>query len=94
MIPNTTPLPPQGESKLGPIIGIIIVVIVLIIGALYFWGEKLNKANDLPQGDTMVNNLKSQQNSDEVSSIEADLKATNLDDIDADLKAEAASSVQ
>ncbi len=42
------------ESKIGPIIGIIIVVIVLIIGALYFWGEKLNKEKiNVPANQTV-----------------------------------------
>jgi hypothetical protein len=30
------------KRSLGPIIGIIVVVALLIIGGLYFWGEKLS----------------------------------------------------
>ena len=29
------------NGKTGAIIGIIVIVIILIIGALYFWGERL-----------------------------------------------------
>ena len=31
------------RTSVGPIIGSAIVVIVLLIGALYFWGQQLNK---------------------------------------------------
>lgn len=27
---------------MGPVVGIIIIVILLVIGALYFWGAHLN----------------------------------------------------
>ncbi|MDB5238324.1 MAG: hypothetical protein JWM46_594 [Candidatus Kaiserbacteria bacterium] len=30
----------------GPTVGIIIIVILLIFGALYFWGAQLNKQQD------------------------------------------------
>lgn len=36
-------LPPHHKKSAGPMIGTVIVVIMLILGALYFWGEKLNK---------------------------------------------------
>lgn len=31
------------DDGAGPIIGMIIIVILLVFGALYFWGQKLNK---------------------------------------------------
>lgn len=38
------------EEGSGPIIGAIIIVILLVFGALYFWGQKLNRqpAPDAP----------------------------------------------
>lgn len=46
------------EEGSGPIIGAIIIVILLIFGALYFWGQKLNKhpASDTPlvQGTVLI----------------------------------------
>ena len=44
--PNTSPItqsPPPKPSSAGPIIGTIIVIIVLGLGALYFWGARLNE---------------------------------------------------
>lgn len=37
----TQPRPQEQGS--GPIVGAIIIVILLVFGALYFWGQKLNK---------------------------------------------------
>lgn len=35
-------------KKVGPIIGALIIVIILVIAALYTWGNRLNKANMNP----------------------------------------------
>lgn len=48
-MPPTETKPPviqinnQSREGSGPIIGAIIVVILLVFGALYFWGQQLNK---------------------------------------------------
>lgn len=36
-------LPPHQKQPAGPVIGTIIVVVLLIAGALYFWGQHLNR---------------------------------------------------
>ncbi len=36
---------PQQKTAAGPIVGIVIIVALLIIGALYFWGAHLNAVN-------------------------------------------------
>lgn len=47
MAPESTPTPTSKAKKepVGPIIGAGIVVVLLIIGALYFWGAELNKSS-------------------------------------------------
>ena len=35
-------LPPAHKSGAGPLVGVIIIVGLLIVGALYFWGAHLN----------------------------------------------------
>ena len=42
--PNQTPpvQQPAPAKSAGPIVGIIIIIVVLIIGALYFYGAQLN----------------------------------------------------
>ena len=34
-------VPPEHHTSWGALVGIVIILIVLIIGALYFWGAKL-----------------------------------------------------
>lgn len=46
--PQQTPdIVPAGHKKgsIGPTVGIIIIVILLVFGALYFWGAKLNSTD-------------------------------------------------
>jgi len=81
---SVAPQTPKKDSKIGPIAGIVIVVIVLVIGALYFWGQRLNR-EELLNNDPIVKNLQTQNTSDELSAIEDDLSATALDGIGTDL---------
>lgn len=84
-------MPPQvkTEKKVGPIVGALIIILVLIIAALYFFGQKLNTeapSQELaPVGETSMNNSDSMTasaaKSDDVTSLEADLNA-ELKDID------------
>ena len=45
---------PQGhpdrarKSSAGPVAGTIIIIVLLIIGALYFWGAHVNQQKNLP----------------------------------------------
>ena len=37
-------LPPaHKQSSVGPIVGAIIIIVLLVFGGLYFWGAHLNK---------------------------------------------------
>lgn len=36
------------SQPVGPIVGIVVIVLLLIVGALYFWGEQLNKQATVP----------------------------------------------
>ena len=85
------------ESKLGPAIGIIIVIIVLVVGALYFWGQKISNespptterspaTNTATSVDSAVQNLNTQSSSDELNAINNDLKSTTLNGLDTELK--------
>lgn len=75
------------DKSVGPAIGIIIIIIIIVLGGLYFWGQRVNNQpalqsqneNVTPGAD--INELQNQSSSDDVSSIEADLKATNFDSL-------------
>ena len=87
------------QKQMGPIFGIVIIVILLILGGFYFWGAQLSDDSQIQdktemtaeeitnQEDTALENLERQSNSDELSDIEADLNATDLDSLDSELDA-------
>ena len=80
-----------GKKPMGPIVGVVIIVIVLIFGGLYFWGSQLSEEKEMTaeeiaaQEDTMLIKLQEQSASDEIADIEADLNATDLEGLDAEL---------
>lgn len=106
---SSNPLPPRensaikqpkehGKQETGPVVGIIIIIVVIILGGLYVWGARLSKtetegdagspqtAEEIAQNpDPALDNLNTQETSDELSAIEDDLDATVLKDLDAEL---------
>ncbi|HEY4502508.1 MAG TPA: SKG-like transmembrane protein [Candidatus Paceibacterota bacterium] len=88
----------EGQSSslstrpIGPTVGITLVVVLLILGALYFfWYGKQDNRQYSPSAEEIINaddpltsELQSQSDSDEISSIEQDLNTTQFDDLDAD----------
>lgn len=92
--PNTLKeMASRGKSS-GPLVGVAIIVIVLIVGGFYFWKTKINvpaPTDQLPtiqsggEADAVVNQLQTQGTSDEINAIEKDLNATDLNTIDSDL---------
>ncbi len=91
---DTTQNNTSGKGTLGPIVGTIIIVILLIIGGIYFLNTAFNKnkeADKLPtiqsggETDAVVNQLETQGTSDKVTDIEADLNTTDLKSLDSGL---------
>lgn len=79
------------NNSIGAIIGIIIILAIILLGALYFW----NNNAEAPLDDEQVNALNTQSESDEISSIEADLNATDIQNLDGDMiDAEAESNAE
>lgn len=93
-VPNTLQDEVTEPSSSGSLIGVVIIVIVLVAGGIYFWSSTINQdseENVLPTiqsgGDTdaIVNQLNEQGSSDEVADIEADLNTTDLESLDSEL---------
>lgn len=84
---------PEESSSLGPIIGTIIIIAVIVIGGLYLYGKQVAKEEQsgltpeeiLSAEDPALSSLKEQGTSDEVADIEADLESSELDNLDAEL---------
>lgn len=69
-----------GKRSVGPMVGIIVIILVLVVGAFYIWGGKLSSGDATPLTAT-----------DEVTDIQADLNGgsnlnIDLSDIDKNLK--------
>jgi hypothetical protein len=76
------------KSSVGPIIGIIILLAIVILGGLYFWGERsVEEVESDPAADAAVESINTQSTSDDVNSIEADLDATEIENLDAEINA-------
>ena len=85
---NPNQMPPMQtmatKKSKGPLIAVIIILVLIIIGGLYFLKTRSAEEPFVPavQEDTITASLNQQSQSDDLNSIEADLNATNLDNLD------------
>ncbi len=74
-------LPSKKDGVVGPIIGSVIIIILLVLGALYFYGtvaEKRQAQNQRRQTAPLSESTK-------VADIESDLNTSEIDTVDADM---------
>ena len=93
---------PQEEKSMGPLIGSVIIVAIIVIGGIYFWMTRSAETptpalpETAPLGQTTTPDqetaaLLNQGTSDNTADIEKDLNATDLNNLDAgmnDIKAQ------
>lgn len=72
------PTEEKKEGVVGPVIGSIIVIILIIIGGMYFWGYIIEK-NEMNENNSMNAEATS------ITDIESDLEKTDIDNLDSDL---------
>ncbi len=76
-------LPPTNEpNTIGPLTGVVIIIILLIAGGVYVLTQKLNPQT---KESTDVGQLNTQGTSTNISDIKADVDSTNFDDLDNEL---------
>ena len=87
----------ENKSSIGSIIGTIIIIAIIILGGLYFWGKRVEESklrqnlvtDNTPTQQTVELSeaavIKSVTNSDELDSIDVDLNATKLDNLGAEV---------
>lgn len=83
--PNQMPLTQNMDKKSkGPLVAVIIILVLIIVGGLYFLKERSAQEVFIPTEteDSVVESLNQQSSSDELESIEADLNATDLENLD------------
>ena len=91
----------QNKSSIGSIIGTVIIIALIILGGLYFWGKRVEESKSTQSAMTEttttdmtnpdqneVTVIKSMSSSDEVDSIETDLQKTNTTNLDTELNAQ------
>ncbi len=86
----------QNKSSIGSIIGTIIIIAIIILGGLYFWGKRveeaklnqelLNQQAVQPVVElTEAEKIRTTNSGDDLKSLEADLSATKTEDLDGEL---------
>ncbi len=82
----------NGNGSLGPIIGTIVVLAVIILGAFYFWGEHskggmtdTSSTATVESGASNVDTIDQQSSADDVDSIQTDLNNTDTTNVGAGL---------
>lgn len=90
--PPTPEVSPPQKHSIGPLIGALIVLVVLILGGLYLWGNKLARNSDVAPfilgDDNAEAGMLPTSNSDAVADIESDVSATDLNTLEADIESD------
>ena len=76
---NNMNIPARENRSSGALIAAI-VILVIIVGALYFWGHRAGIG-----GDDALEAITTQDSSDEAAAIEADLNSTDVNNVDSGL---------
>ncbi len=66
------------DGPIGPVIGSIIIVVLLILGGLYFWADKLTRDAKIKAERERIQKEAALQSNDDLKSIEADLKKQDV----------------
>ncbi len=87
------------HSHIGPILGVLVIMLVLILGGLYLWGGMLakeagvveevapiiNNEPETPRAEADQQIFETLSPSDDIDAIDADINSTNLDSLEGDL---------
>lgn len=87
---NTNPTMRAPGKKIGPVIGALIIIVLLVIAALYVWGAHLNttqsetsttyNTNDSMASETASAVQAQMSASDDINSLSNDISATEKSD--------------
>ncbi|MEI6843305.1 MAG: hypothetical protein WCK48_02250 [bacterium] len=89
----------EKKIGIGSTVGTIIIIALIVLGGLYFWGKRIEESKNIQQmtSDTTQTTadqseaavIKTLTPDDEISSIEQDLKNTNVDSLGSELQVQA-----
>lgn len=95
MTPPENVIPPQMPEKtsMSGIVGTIIIIALIILGGLYFWGKRINTQkeataliNQEMQASQEASVIQSVSSNDDTASLEAELNATQTTNLGAELQ--------
>lgn len=89
----------ENKTGVGSIIAAIIIIALIILGGLYFWGKRIEEAKSAQSFETNTSRptviidqtqneasaIRAISSSDDIASIETDLKATTITGLDGEL---------
>jgi biopolymer transport protein ExbD len=67
----------DNKGNIGPLVGIIIVILMLVIGAFYFYNQSVEKQKEIQK----ITQQEQVTNEEDIVSIENDAKTLNFDDL-------------
>lgn len=85
----------QKESSYGPVVGLVVIILIIALGSVYFLQDREESQLDVTDTEPVaevqeqemqsesLEDISSQSSSDELNAIEEDLNNTNLDSLDA-----------
>lgn len=79
---ETTHTPGKTPTSWGAVIGVLLVLALIIVGAFYFWGKRVSET---AANTEALEALQTQSDSTETEAIQADLEAQTPDEFDAEL---------
>jgi len=87
---NPSQMPPmqtsENKKSMGSLVAVIIILALIIVGGLYFLKTRSAQNAYVPvettEEDSVTASLNQQNTTDDLSSIEADLNATDLNNLD------------
>lgn len=78
----------QSKGSTGPVIGIIVILVIIILGGLYFWNQHSGDIDiDENMTSEVIDSINTQSEEDSTSSIETDLNNTDIENLDAEINA-------
>ncbi len=76
----------QNKKSIGPVVGLIIILALILIGGIYFWQQRESQLKQVPtteSASTTENagnqSVSSATSSDDIDSISKDLQNTDID---------------
>lgn len=79
---ETTHTPGKANTSWSMVLGLILVIALVVVGAFYFWGKRVSETE---MNARAIEALQDQSDSTEAEAIQADLEAQSPDEFDAEL---------